>query len=108
MRRAYLTRRTAVGGAGPSELQAKAHCEIRRDPDRTQGDVNYLQSVEGCHGQIGKPLRNCGGKFGLVCYHHWGLRFCRKVCKHNFLAKTAKDYAHLRTCFGFLGRGKMH
>jgi len=51
---------------------------------------------------------NCGGKFGLVCYHHWGLRFCRKVCKHNFLAKTAKDYAHLRTCFAFLARGKPH
>jgi len=51
---------------------------------------------------------NCGGKFGLVCYHHWGLRFCRKVCKDNFLAKTAKDYARIRTCFGFLARGKTH
>ena len=20
----------------------------------------------------------CGGKFGLVCHYHWGLRFCRK------------------------------
>ena len=43
---------------------------------------------------------NCGGKFGLVCYHHWGLRFCRKVCKHNFLAKTAKDLARMRKWFG--------
>ena len=51
---------------------------------------------------------NCGGKFGLVCYHHWGLRFCRKVCKHNFLAKTAKDYARISTCFAFLARGKPH
>jgi hypothetical protein len=32
---------------------------------------------------------NCGGKFGLVSHHHWGLRFCRKPCKDNFLAKTA-------------------
>src|SRR6266446_1729103 len=38
---------------------------------------------------------NCGGKFGLVSHHHWGLRFCHKACKHNFLAKTAKDYACL-------------
>ena len=30
---------------------------------------------------------NCGGKFGLVCYYHWGLRFCRKACKDKFLAK---------------------
>jgi hypothetical protein len=35
---------------------------------------------------------NCGGKFGLVSYHHWGLRFCRKACKANFLAKTAREY----------------
>jgi hypothetical protein len=28
---------------------------------------------------------NCGGKFGLVCHRHWGLRFCRKVCKTSFL-----------------------
>jgi hypothetical protein len=39
---------------------------------------------------------NCGGKFGLVCHRYWRLRFCRKVCKTNFLAKTAKDYARMR------------
>ena len=46
---------------------------------------------------------NCGGKLGLV-YHHWGQRFCRKTCKTNFLAKTAKDYACMRRWFGFLPR----
>jgi ribosomal protein S14 len=48
---------------------------------------------------------NCGGKFGLVSHHHWGLRFCRKACKDNFLAKTAKDYACMRRWFGLLPRG---
>jgi len=48
---------------------------------------------------------NCGGKLGLVCHHHWGLRFCRKVCKNNFLAKTAKDHVCMRRWFGFLPRG---
>jgi hypothetical protein len=48
---------------------------------------------------------NRGGKFGLVSHHHWGLRFCHKACKDNFLAKTAKDYACLRRWFGFLPRG---
>jgi hypothetical protein len=48
---------------------------------------------------------NCGGKFGLVSHHHWGLRFCHKACKDNFLAKTAKNYACLRRWFGFLPRG---
>jgi hypothetical protein len=43
---------------------------------------------------------HCGGKFGLVCHHHWGLRFCRKACKDNFLAKTAKDLALMRKWFG--------
>jgi len=47
---------------------------------------------------------NCGGKFGLVSYHHWGRRFCRRACKANFLVKTARDYACMRRWFGFLPR----
>jgi hypothetical protein len=43
---------------------------------------------------------NCGGKFGLVYHNHWGLRFCRKACKGEFLAKTAKDHARMRKWFG--------
>jgi hypothetical protein len=50
---------------------------------------------------------NCGGKFGLVSHHYWGLRFCRKACKDNFLAKTAKDYACMRRWLGFLPRGAL-
>jgi len=47
---------------------------------------------------------NCGGKFGLVSHHHWGLRFCSKACKGSFLAKSAKDHACVRRWFGFLPR----
>jgi hypothetical protein len=43
---------------------------------------------------------NCGGKFGLVCHNHLGLRFCRKACKADFLAKTAKGHARMRKWFG--------
>jgi hypothetical protein len=43
---------------------------------------------------------NCGGKFGLVYHNHWGLRFCRKACKDDFLAKVAKDRARMRKWFG--------
>ena len=43
---------------------------------------------------------HCGGKFGLIYHHHWGLRFCRKACKDDFLAKTAKDHARMRKWFG--------
>jgi len=46
----------------------------------------------------------CGGRFGLVSYQHWGLRFCRKACKNSFLTKTAKDHACMRKWFGFLAR----
>jgi hypothetical protein len=42
----------------------------------------------------------CGGRFGLICHYHWGLRFCRKTCKTSFLAKTAKDHARMRRWFG--------
>jgi hypothetical protein len=51
-----------------------------------------------------KCCSHCGGKFGLICYHHWGLRFCRKACKDRFIAKAAKDYARLRKWFGFEAR----
>jgi hypothetical protein len=47
---------------------------------------------------------SCGGKLGLISHHHWGLRFCRKACKDNFLARTAKDHACMRRWFGFLPR----
>jgi hypothetical protein len=42
----------------------------------------------------------CGGKFGLIYHPYWGLRFCRKACKDDFLAKTAKDHARMRKWFG--------
>ena len=54
--------------------------------------------------KIDDRCANCGGKFGLVCHRHWGLRFCRKVCKTNYLAKTAKDYVRMRKWFGMLAR----
>jgi hypothetical protein len=43
----------------------------------------------------------CGGKFGLVSYQHWRLRFCSKVCKVNHLAKAANDHARLRRWLGW-------
>jgi hypothetical protein len=43
---------------------------------------------------------NCGGKFGLVYHNYWGLRFCRKVCKDDFLAKTARGHAFMRRLLG--------
>lgn len=49
---------------------------------------------------------NCGGRFGLICHHYWGLRFCRKICKDNFLAKTAKDRALISKWFGRAGSRK--
>jgi hypothetical protein len=46
----------------------------------------------------------CGGKFGLVSHYYRGLRFCRRACKANFLAKTARDHARMRRWFGLLAR----
>ena len=40
--------------------------------------------------KLGNRCTNCGGKFGLVHHQHWGLRFCRRACKDDFLAKTAR------------------
>jgi peptide methionine sulfoxide reductase MsrB len=47
---------------------------------------------------------NCGGKLGLVSHQHRGLRFCRKSCRENFLARTAKDHNVMRKWFGLLTR----
>ncbi len=47
---------------------------------------------------------NCGGRFGLVSHRHFGLRFCRKACKDDFVTKAAKDRARIRKWFGFASR----
>jgi hypothetical protein len=46
----------------------------------------------------------CGGRLGLVSHQYWRLRFCRKDCKDKFVAKSAKDYAHMRRWLGYLSR----
>jgi hypothetical protein len=56
-------------------------------------------------GKSGNRCANCEGKLGLVSYHHWGLRFCRRTCKTSFLARNAKDHARMRKWFGCLVRG---
>jgi hypothetical protein len=33
------------------------------------------------------------------------LRFCRKACRHAFVARTAKEHMQMRKWFGLLGRG---
>jgi len=47
----------------------------------------------------------CGGRFGLVSHQHRRLRFCRKACRDSFLAKRARDYAHVRKLLSCLSRG---
>jgi hypothetical protein len=37
---------------------------------------------------------NCGGRFGLVCHYHWGLRFCRRACKTSFRENSQGPCAH--------------
>ena len=70
-----------------------ARKRAKRLADRCETDRAMTKSEKRCS--------HCGGKFGLICYHHWGLRFCRKACKDNFIAKAAKDYARLRKWLGF-------
>src|SRR5262249_26432486 len=36
-------------------------------------------------------------------HHHWGLRFCRKVCKDDFLAKAAR----MRKWFGWAANQRL-
>ena len=40
---------------------------------------------------------NCGGRFGLVSHRYLGLRFCRKACKDDFVAK----HTRIRKWLGF-------
>jgi hypothetical protein len=69
--------------------------------------ASYLQLGESLMTKLENRCANCGGKFGLICHHHRGLRFCRQACKENFLAKTAEDFARLRKWFGLsCGAGK--
>ena len=76
--------------------------ELKLDAPTKFAAVPMLQPEERVMTKSENRCSYCGGKFGLVCHHHWGLRFCRKACKDNFLAKTKKDYACMRRLFGFL------
>ena len=74
-------------------------------PRPTTGATNLQNRRRVSMTMLDNRCANCGGKFGLVCHHHWRLRFCRKACRDNFLAKTAKDHARMRRWFGFSARG---
>jgi len=85
---------------------AALHCPQTRSADATKLALLPTRQIwESVMLKSDNRCSNCGGKFGLVSYHHWGLRFCRKACRDNFLAKTAKDHACMRRWFGFLPRG---
>jgi hypothetical protein len=42
----------------------------------------------------------CGGKFGLIVHRHATLKFCRKACKDNFLAKLRLDQDRMKAWLG--------
>jgi hypothetical protein len=82
----------------PEEADASLQ-NMPHDPRLTPGAMK-VPSAESFMGNLENRCAHCGGKFGLVCYHHWGLRFCRKSCKDSFLARTAKDHARIRKWLG--------
>ncbi|MEY2395209.1 MAG: hypothetical protein QOF94_1554 [Acidobacteriaceae bacterium] len=45
---------------------------------------------------------DCGAKFGLVVHHHGRLKFCRKACKDNFLAKLQRDRDRMKAWLALL------
>jgi hypothetical protein len=96
MQRAYLTAsaaRRCRQAHSADGVEVRRRNKIRRRSDACQPEKSVMTKLE-------NRCSHCGGKFGLVCYHHWGLRFCRKACKDNHLAKRAKDYACMRRWFG--------
>jgi ribosomal protein S14 len=108
MRLAYLRgKRSAGGWQAHIALQLKSNDTtkfIAIPPARAARQTS--KSAENLMTKLENRCANCGGKFGLICHHHRGLRFCRKACEDNFLAKTAKDYACMRKWFGLLARGR--
>ena len=45
---------------------------------------------------------DCGAKFGLVVHRHGKLKFCRKACKDNFLAKLQRDRDRMKAWLALL------
>src|SRR5216684_9420346 len=110
MRFAYLIVNAALRcwQAHSATARSWAIRPIRRDTDRRCRDIMARptsKSEESLMTKLDNRCAGCGGRFGLVCHHHWGLRFCRKACKANFLAKTARDYAWIRKWFGLSACG---
>lgn len=44
----------------------------------------------------------CRRPFGLVVYRFYGYRFCREVCKNDFLAKIAQQRERMKQWLGYL------
>ena len=88
--------------ASPSSAQRLMELKLQDSNDRLADAYKPQESVMT---KLENRCSYCSGKLGLVCYHHWGLRFCRKACKDAFLAKTVKDYARMRRWLSFLPRG---
>jgi hypothetical protein len=111
MRFAYLiVERSAALKASARCLpaQSQAMRPVRRHTDRRRHDNMARpasRSEENLMTKLDNRCAGCGGKFGLVCHHHWGLRFCSKACKAKFLAKTARDHACIRKWFGLSAGG---
>ena len=93
---AHLSKRNAQ--VGLIRREEFLICRLARAPKEHGATASRLE--ERLMTNLENHCANCGGRLGLVCHHHWGLRFCRKACKDSYLAKTAKDYARIRRWLG--------
>ena len=88
------------------QLHAAQDCcrSQRGASQKCDGGCKHIHSRAKLMTKSENRCADCGSKLGLVSHHHWGLRFCRKACKDNFLAKSAQDHARMRKWFGFFAR----
>jgi hypothetical protein len=48
---------------------------------------------------------SCGGRLGLTIQRWWGYRFCKQICKADFLAKRARQIEQTRRWLSYLKPG---
>src|SRR5262249_47275927 len=98
MRRTYLTAsamRRCRQAHSADGVEVGRRDDIRRRADACKPQESVMTKLE-------NRCSYCGGKIGLLCYHHLGPRFCRKDFKGNLLAEAKKGHASMRRWLGFL------
>ena len=58
------------------------------------------------HTQKRQVCDHCGGRFGLVTHRWWGNKFCKRMCRDNYVHEVALGRDPMRRWLWFASRAR--